>query len=94
MSIFELNKIINEQNFLSYISPKTLDEVVSLLDQDYQNSRILAGGQSLMTMLNMRLIRPKILIDIKNIKKMNNITVTDEGLSIGANVTQQKLLEY
>ena len=80
--------------FLTYISPKTLDEVVSLLDQDSQNSRILAGGQSLMTMLNMRLIRPRILIDIKNINMMNNITVTDEGLSIGANVTQQKLLEY
>ena len=53
--------------FLTYISPKTLNEVVSLLDQDSQNSRILAGGQSLMTMLNMRLIRPRILIDIKNI---------------------------
>ena len=80
--------------FLSYISPKTLDEVVSLLDQDSQNSRILAGGQSLMTMLNMRLIRPRILIDIKNINMINNITVTDEGLLIGANVTQQELLEY
>ena len=59
--------------FLTYISPKTLDEVVSLLDQDSQHSRILAGGQSLMTMLNMRLIRPRILIDIKNINMMNNI---------------------
>ena len=53
--------------FFTYISPKTLDEVVSLLDQDSQDSRILAGGQSLMTMLNMRLIRPRILIDIKNL---------------------------
>ena len=64
--------------FFTYISPKTLDEVVSLLDQDSQDSRILAGGQSLMTMLNMRLIRPRILIDIKNINMMNNIAVTDE----------------
>jgi len=80
--------------YLSYVSPKTLDEAAFLLDQDCENNKILAGGQSLVTMLNMRLIHPKILVDIKNIKALNSINATDEGLLIGASVTQQELLEY
>ena len=80
--------------YLSYVSPKTLDEAALLLDQDCENSKILAGGQSLVTMLNMRLIHPKILVDIKNIEALSSINATDEGLLIGASVTQQELLEY
>jgi len=47
-----------------YHDPRTVDEVVSLLGQLGEDAKILAGGQSLVPMLNLRLVRPSVLIDL------------------------------
>ena len=80
-------------NFL-YSCPKSIEEAVSILSSNKEDAKIIAGGQSLLAMLNMRLLSPKIIIDIKNIKTLNKINNTKEGLWIGANTTQQELLEF
>lgn len=78
----------------SYKCPDNIEEVLSILSCEKENGQVLAGGQSLIAMLNMRLLYPKVILDIKNIESLSYITHTEKGLQIGANVTQQKLLEY
>ena len=52
-----------------YARPPTLDEALRLLAQHGDDARVLAGGQSLMPTLNMRLSQPKLLIDINRIAR-------------------------
>ena len=54
----------------SYIRPQSLEQAFDLIDQYGEEARILAGGQSLMATLNMRLSTPKILIDINIIQNL------------------------
>ena len=68
----------------SYARPESVTEAVSLLADDSCDSRILAGGQSLMPALNFRLDAPDRLIDINRISELSGITVTAEGVRIGA----------
>ena len=77
-----------------YISPNNIEELLEIIYQEQEDCKILSGGQSLIAMLNMRLVYPRILLDIKNINSLNNIISNDAGLIIEANVTQQELLEY
>ncbi len=76
-----------------YVSPYSLEEILEIIYQEQEECKILSGGQSLIAMLNMRLIYPSILLDIKHINSLNNIVNNDSGLIIEANVTQQELLE-
>ena len=70
-----------------YERPRTIDEVCKLLASN-SNARILAGGQSLIPMLSMRLSRPSLLIDIAHIKDLSEIVATDTHIEIGAMVRQ------
>lgn len=74
-----------------YVDPKTVGEVVSLLQQHEGEAKILAGGQSLMPLLNMRLARPGLLIDIGKISELNYIRATDSGIAVGAITTKRAL---
>ena len=47
-----------------YVRAESVDEVVDLLAEHGDDARIIAGGQSLVPMLNMRLVRPEVLVDI------------------------------
>jgi aerobic carbon-monoxide dehydrogenase medium subunit len=55
------------------------------------DARVLAGGQSLVPLLNLRLTRPKILVDLNGISDLDRIRETAEGLSIGAMTRQSKV---
>ena len=68
----------------SYARASTLDEALGLLAEHGENARLLAGGQSLMATLNMRLSAPEILIDINRIDGLAGITDTGDALRIGA----------
>jgi aerobic carbon-monoxide dehydrogenase medium subunit len=70
-----------------YCRPDSLEEAVRLVSGEHGNAKILAGGQSLGPMLNMRLAQPDILVDVTGIEGLK--AVTDEGndLRIGACVT-------
>ena len=57
----------------SYVRAGGLAQVLELLEEHGQEAQILAGGQSLMPVLNMRLARPKLLIDINRIDALKGI---------------------
>ena len=68
-----------------YFAPTSLSEALALLEEHGDDAKILAGGQSLMPMLNMRLARPKVLIDVNRIPGLDYISPTpDGGLAFGA----------
>jgi len=68
----------------SYARPETLAEALSLLAEHGSDAAVLAGGQSLMPMLNLRFARPAHLIDIKRVPGLDRIAVEDGKLVIGA----------
>jgi 2-furoyl-CoA dehydrogenase FAD binding subunit len=77
-----------------YARPDTVDETVALLAEYGDEARILAGGQSLMAMMNLRLADPAMLIDIARIAELNHIRDLGEKIEVGAAVTQNKLLAW
>jgi carbon-monoxide dehydrogenase medium subunit len=68
----------------SYVRPQSLEHALRLLAEHGDDARILAGGQSLMPVLNMRLSQPKLLIDINRIDALKGICVRDGMVRIGA----------
>jgi len=77
-----------------YARPDTVDEAVALLAEYGDEGRILAGGQSLMAMLNLRLADPSVLIDIARIPELDAIRDLGNRIEVGAAVTQNKLLAW
>ena len=75
-----------------YHRPLTIDGVVELLGS-LENSRLLAGGQSLMPMLNMRYAMPDHIIDLNRVEGLASISCTEAGLQIGA-MTRQREIEF
>ncbi len=75
-----------------YVRPDTVDEVLALLAEYGEDARILAGGQSLLPMLNLRLIDAAVLIDISRIAALDAIRDAGGMIEIGAAVTQNKLM--
>jgi carbon-monoxide dehydrogenase medium subunit len=67
-----------------YHRPASLAETFALLDRYGDEGRILAGGQSLVPTLNMRLATPRAVIDINRLPGLDAIRRTDDGLVIGA----------
>ena len=70
-----------------YVKPSALPEVFELLRQYGDDARILAGGQTLLATLNMRLSEPRLLIDITGLPGLSDIAVRDGRLHVGALVT-------
>jgi carbon-monoxide dehydrogenase medium subunit len=68
----------------SYVRAGSVAEVLELLDRHGEDARVLAGGQSLMPTLNMRLSEPKVLVDINRIEALKGISVRDGSVRIGA----------
>lgn len=74
----------------SYVRPSSLEETLLLLEDKADNARILAGGQSLIPMMNLRLARPEIILDIQDLE-LKELSLDDEGMTVGALVTQRTL---
>ena len=72
-----------------YVRPGSLGEALAILSEHGDDAKILAGGQSLIPLLNFRLARPHVLIDIGLIEEIQQIRVDDGTLSIGAGVRQR-----
>ncbi len=67
-----------------YLKPKNIDECLSLLAEHGDTAQVLAGGQSLMPLLNLRLAAPAVLIDINGLDALRGIRERDETITIGA----------
>jgi CO/xanthine dehydrogenase FAD-binding subunit len=74
-----------------YCAPQILDDALALLERQGGEAKILAGGQSLVPLLNMRLAAPAYLIDINRLSELNYIQPEDEYLAIGATVRQSQI---
>lgn len=76
-----------------YQAPDTLDEALSVLAENGDEAKILAGGQSLVPMMNFRLAQPSLLVDCNRLSELDFIRSTaDGGLRIGA-MTRVRSLE-
>jgi len=68
----------------AYVRAESVAHAVELLAADPDNTRVLAGGQSLGPMLNLRLARPSTLIDIKRVASLRGVETDDRTLQLGA----------
>jgi 2-furoyl-CoA dehydrogenase FAD binding subunit len=74
-----------------YVRPDSAEEAVGLLANSGPDARILAGGQSLMAVLNMRMAQPTMLIDISRVPDLSYARIKDGYLAIGAAATQASI---
>jgi len=74
----------------AYVNAKTLDEALLSLKQP--ESKIIAGGQSLVPLMNYRLSQPSTLIDISSIFELSQISIKDHKLEIGSLVTHNQAI--
>jgi len=74
-------------------SPDSLQEVVDLLAHHQDEAKVLAGGQSLLVLLRQGLVRPSVLVSLRNIHELRRLSFStaDAGCQIGAGVTQTVL---
>jgi aerobic carbon-monoxide dehydrogenase medium subunit len=77
----------------SYVRPKRLAEVLQLLQEHGDDARLLAGGQTLLATLNMRLSEPALLIDLQSVTELKGVSVQGNFLRIGALVTHTEIEE-
>ena len=77
----------------SYIRAETVEGVIECLQKYGDDAAVLAGGQSLMASLNMRLSAPRVLIDINNVNSLSEIAHDGNHLRIGA-MTRQIEVEH
>lgn len=75
-----------------FYQPSTIDRALELLEEAGDDAKIIAGGQSLVPIMNMRLAKPKALIDINDLKDLSYIDYNKDTLIIGA-LTRQSDLE-
>ena len=75
-----------------YQVPATVAEAIGLLAQHQDEASLLAGGQSLIPLLAMRLARPAVLIDINGLDDLSGVSVTDGRVTIGA-LTREYMAE-
>ena len=69
-----------------YSAPRSIPEVLELLNEHGYDAKILAGGQSLVPMMNFRLVQPAVMVDINNIPELSYIELHDKGVRLGAMV--------
>ena len=67
-----------------YADPGTLDEALAVLADEGEGAKVLAGGQSLLPLLSMRLAAPTTLVDINRVPGLDTVEATGDGVTVGA----------
>jgi carbon-monoxide dehydrogenase medium subunit len=75
----------------NYQKARSIQEVIQLLDQYGDNAKLMAGGQSLLPSLNMRLSNPEILIDLQSVAELKGISQVGQVIRIGAMTTHTEI---
>lgn len=75
------------------VRPRSLDEAVRLLGEHRESARVLAGGQSLVPLMNFRLATPDLLIDLNRVEGLSGIRAEGSRLVIKAMTRQQELID-
>ncbi len=76
-----------------YVAPRSVDEALAVLAEYGDEAKVLAGGQSLVPLLNMRLARPAVIVDINGIRSLAYIRRRGDALAVGA-MTRQRAVEF
>lgn len=71
-----------------YVRAASVEEAIEMLAEHGDDARVLAGGQSLVAMLNMRLLAPEVIVDISRVPELATIAHIGDAMEIGAAVTQ------
>lgn len=74
-----------------YRAPDSLPEALALLREHGDEARLMAGGQSLLPMLKLRLVRPAVIIDIGGLRELTGVSEDANNVCIGALVTERTL---
>lgn len=77
-----------------YVAPESLDAAVKALQDAGFGGKVLAGGQSLVPMMNFRLARPDVIVDLNKIRDLSGIRVDGETVIIGAMTRHQTLADH
>jgi aerobic carbon-monoxide dehydrogenase medium subunit len=77
---------------VEYEAPTTVAEAIDLLAEHLDEASVLAGGQSLIPLLALRLARPTLLIDINGIDELSGVSATDGWVAVGA-MTREHVAE-
>ena len=75
-----------------YYPVESLDEAIDLMKKN-DDAKVIAGGQSLLAMMNLRLLTPRILVDISKVRGLDYIEEKDGHIAIGALATHQAIHE-
>ena len=67
-----------------YEAPATVAEAIALLAEHQDEASLLAGGQSLIPLLALRLAHPAVLVDINGLDELSGVSVTDGQVTVGA----------
>jgi CO/xanthine dehydrogenase FAD-binding subunit len=78
--------------WFDYYAPPALEDALQILDDAGAEARVLAGGQSLVPMLNLRILSPSAVVDINRIESLNRLEAGKDYLSVGALVRHADLL--
>ena len=77
-----------------YLRAETLAEAHAALAAEGGDAAVIAGGQSLVPLLSMRMARPKLVVDIMHVARLGGIAVEDDAIRVGAAVRQAELLAW
>ncbi len=77
-----------------YLRAETLAQVHDVLAAEGSDAAVIAGGQTLVPLLSMRMARPKVLVDIMHLDKLGGIRIEDNAIRVGASVRQAELLAW
>jgi len=74
-----------------YMAPETLDEALCALSKQGEDAKVLAGGQSLIPLLKLRLAQPKMLIDLRGVPGLGTLQQQEGEITMGALVTHHQI---
>jgi aerobic carbon-monoxide dehydrogenase medium subunit len=78
----------------AYRAPSSVEETLAVLAELGEDGKVLAGGQSLVPLLNMRLAQPAVLVDLARVAGLDTVEVTDHQVRVEARVTHETLRRH
>jgi carbon-monoxide dehydrogenase medium subunit len=78
----------------AYACPATVAEAIALLTAHGAEAKPLAGGQSLVPMLAFRLASPTLIVDLRKLNELRQITIADQGVTLGAMTRWKDILDH
>jgi aerobic carbon-monoxide dehydrogenase medium subunit len=77
-----------------YACPDTIGEAIALLAAHGGEAKLIAGGQSLVPMLAFRVAAPSLIVDLRKLRELRQITIDENGVALGAMVRWREILDH